>query len=70
MNIERFHSHQSESSMVNQLVGSASEKVSQAHSEYHVEKGHVLVNSHFPFFSRFRFISSNSKMPFVIQLLI
>ncbi|KAI5422188.1 Serine/threonine-protein kinase ATG1a, variant 2 [Lathyrus oleraceus] len=57
VNIERFHSHQSESSMVNQLVGSASEKVSQAHSEYHVEKAshlmesveksYVLVNSHF-----------------------
>ncbi|CAK8560562.1 unnamed protein product [Lathyrus sativus] len=57
VNIERFHSHQSESSMVNQLVGSASEKTSQAHSEYHVEKvshlmesfekSYVLVNSHF-----------------------
>jgi len=36
VNIEQFHSHQSESSMVNQLVGSAFE-VSQAHSEHHVE---------------------------------
>lgn len=36
MNIEQFHSHQSESSMVNQLVGSAFE-VSQACSEHHVE---------------------------------
>lgn len=37
MNIEQFHSHQSDSSMVNQLVGSAFEKESQSHSKYHVE---------------------------------
>ncbi|CAI8607772.1 unnamed protein product [Vicia faba] len=56
VNIEQFHSHQSESSMVNQLVDSALE-LSQAHSEYHVEKvshlmesiekGYVLINPHF-----------------------
>lgn len=54
MNIEQFRSHQSESLIVNQLVGS---DVSQAHSEYHVEKvsrlmesiekGYVLINPHF-----------------------
>ncbi|XP_058743819.1 serine/threonine-protein kinase ATG1a [Vicia villosa] len=37
VNIEQFHSHQSESSIVDQLVGPAFEKVSQAHSEYRVE---------------------------------
>lgn len=37
VNIGQFHSHQPESSMVNQLVGSAFEKVSQSRSEYHVE---------------------------------
>ncbi|KAJ1390617.1 Protein kinase domain [Sesbania bispinosa] len=37
MNIEQFQLHQSETSMVHQLVGSASEKMSQSHSEYHVE---------------------------------
>lgn len=37
VSIEQFHSHQSDSSMVNQLVGSAFEKESQSRSEYHVE---------------------------------
>lgn len=37
VNIEQFYSHQSESSMVNQLVGSAFEEVSQPHSVHHVE---------------------------------
>lgn len=37
MNVEQFQLHQSERSMAHQLVGSASEKISQSHSEYHVE---------------------------------